>query len=202
MMRALLFCVGLIAMNNSANSEECHARAIAGAASGLNETAAALSIIVYAKDFAVVQSEIADEICNPKRGVAEARQRSAARNAASIFLAEAAKYGQANDVRAIVSEALDGARGLGRVDRRTFGALTMACTASLSGAEIAISAQSVGNCGSRFLMEAGEINISVIANKFAVCTGRAKIRKRDDQVCECSFAGGTLPPSPLPLTCN
>ncbi|TXG96748.1 MAG: hypothetical protein E6R08_08690 [Nevskiaceae bacterium] len=153
--------------------------------------------------FEDVANEIASETCSQVAASASKRRVVAASSDATRrYLENALASGQSTATQALVADALSGRKGMGRMDRRSFGILKVEC-ADYPGGMVAIGDLEIAQCGRRILLPSGDSQVSVSNKGARVCSGQVSLAVQQEKSCSC---GGATPPAGAPalqpITCS
>lgn len=152
--------------------------------------------------FADVANEIASETCSQ---IAASGSRvgvvAASSEATRRYLENALASGQSTATQALVADALSGRKGMGRMDRRSFGILKIECAAFPAGM-ISIGDAEIAPCGRRILLPSGDNKVSVSNKGARVCEGQVSLAVQQEKSCACG-QGTAAPASAVqPITCS
>lgn len=154
--------------------------------------------------FEDVAKEIASATCSqaPAAG-SKARVAAASSDATRRYLENALASGRSTATQALVADALGSRKGLGRMDRRSFGILKVECTTYPAGI-VSIGDAEIAQCGRRILLPSGDNQVSVSNKGARVCAGQVSLAVQQEKSCVCgqATAAPTAAPAVQPITCS
>lgn len=186
-----------------ASDRSCTAGALAAARKVGAEFERSHAVRVAGAIFEDVAKEIASETCSQISAAgSKARVARASSDATRRYLENALARGQSTATQALVADALGSRKGLGRMDRRSFGILKVECTAYPAGM-VSIGNAEIAQCGRRILLPSGENQVSVSSKGARVCSGQVSLAVQQERSCACGQ--GTAAPGAAavqPITCS
>lgn len=189
----IVLAIAQLAAAPSHAQTECAEKARSAALQATQEVAAEGSFVITKNASQPILDQIVREACDRSRRLSVASAEDAARKIARRYFGNADSLGRSARVASLLAEVLGGDIGLGRVDWRSYGALTIKCPASLVSAVVAFGKSEAGSCGARFLLPAGSMDVRVQSGATTVCIAKADVKARSDLTCDC--APGAQPPS-------
>lgn len=183
----------LLAVAPSHAQTECAEKARSAASQAAQEVAAEGGFVITKNASQPILDQIVKEACDGSLRLSVASAEDAARKIARRYFGNAESLGRSARVASLLAEVIGGDSGLGRVDWRGYGALTIKCPASLAGAVVAFGKSEAGSCGARFLLPAGSTDVRVQSGATAVCIAKAEVKARSDLTCDCT--PGAQPPT-------
>lgn len=190
---SLVFFAALLSLESSA------VPAPAGSCVADVRRRAALSVDAFARDQVVViegeaargvVADIAAEVCR-RIASSDAVAAGAIDEIVAVYFGDALDRGEPVQVGALVAEVIEGKSGLARIDRRTFGAVTVACTPRIT-APVHIGSDNTGSCGDRFLVPVGKPQISVGTGAPRICRAAVLVSRGSSLACDCATARRSL----------
>ena len=154
--------------------------------------------------FEDVAKEIASETCSQVSAAgSKARVAVASSDATRRYLENALASGRSTATQALVADALGSRKGLGRMDRRSFGILKVEC-ADYPAGMVSIGDAEIAQCGRRILLPSGDSQVSVSNKGARVCAGQVTLAVQQEKSCACGQATAAPAGAPAfqPITCS
>ena len=154
--------------------------------------------------FEDVAKEIASETCSQVSAAgSKARVAVASSDATRRYLENALASGRSTATQALVADALGSRKGLGRMDRRSFGILNVEC-ADYPAGMVSIGDAEIAQCGRRILLPSGDSQVSVSNKGARVCAGQVTLAVQQEKSCACGQATAASAGAPAfqPITCS
>lgn len=187
-----------------ASDRSCSAGALAAARKARAEFERTHGVRVDGAVFEDVAKEIVSETCSQvAAGGSRARIASASSDATRRYLENALARGQSTATQALVADALGSRKGLGRMDRRSFGILKVECGTYPAGM-VSIGDAEIAQCGRRILLPSGDNQISVSSKGSRVCAGQVSLAVQQEKSCTCGPAAAAPAGAAAvqPITCS
>lgn len=199
MLRMMACIVALIPFNAVAqNADTCLTQAQQAARQTVIQVAADQKIEIPSITSDAIISNIATEVCKIVAPAQAGRIAEVASTVSSAYFESAIRIGKATEIVALVEGAVDGKLGLGLPDLHRYGVLTVSCASG--GAAIEVRGN-VTRCGSRTLLNVGELKVTVRAAAVSLCEAVASIAERQELACDC-LAVATTQGVPVRMACK
>lgn len=182
-------------------SDDCAGRIEPEAAAAADAFAQAQGLRILPNTVAAISRSIASEVCKRAKNKPLSNLKSAARRSATSYFSSALEDGTPAKIASLVVGFLEGRHGLGRLDLRSYGLLSLSCEPKSEVFAIEVDDQDAGACGHSLLLEKGNRLVRITRSGAIVCSGSVTVFARDTSTCVCTLASGgsrgTGTPSPM-----
>ncbi|MDW9722559.1 hypothetical protein GOB91_09530 [Sinorhizobium meliloti] len=185
----------------AAFAQECQERVKASSIAALDGYARKYGLVVAASQMASSIEEIATTLCSRPDASVIALAEERIGRVVEKYVSDAAEYGHASRIGAIVGEIFDGQNAIARPDRRRYAVLAVMCSVPITDSRVDIADEEKGSCGDRFMVDVGTIAVRVRSDKTALCLSDVKVQERQRLSCNCTV-NSTSSISSVPLECQ
>jgi hypothetical protein len=205
--RSILVLIPVFVFGTPGTAEpdrSCAAGALAAARKVRAEFERGHDLRVDGTVFEEVAKEIASETCSQITAAgSRARVAAAVSDATRRYLENALARGQSTSTQALVADTLGSRKGLGRMDRRSFGIIKVECGAYPAGA-VSIGDAEIAPCGRRILVPSGDNQVSVTNKRTRVCAGQVSLAIQQEKSCACGQSAAAPAGAAVvqPITCS